>query len=77
LLGLIDTPMVAASLISAYGNDIAEMKRKRDDMAPMGKGDTWDVANVALFLGSEEARYITGVMLFVDGGLSCVFGRLP
>ena len=31
-------------------------------------GDAWDVANAALFLASDEARYITGVVLPVDGG---------
>jgi len=34
-------------------------------------GDAWDVARAALFLVSDEARYITGVCLAVDGGLAC------
>ena len=33
-------------------------------------GDVWDVANAALFLASDEARYVTGVVLPVDGGLA-------
>ena len=40
-------------------------------MSPTGKqGDPWDVAYAALFLASDEAKYITGVNLLVDGGVS-------
>jgi NAD(P)-dependent dehydrogenase (short-subunit alcohol dehydrogenase family) len=38
------------------------------------QGDAWDVARAALFLVSDEAAYITGVCLPVDGGLSCLAG---
>jgi NAD(P)-dependent dehydrogenase (short-subunit alcohol dehydrogenase family) len=42
------------------------------DACPMGRmGTAWDVANAALFLASDEAAYVTGVCLPVDGGLSC------
>ena len=41
----------------------------RDSQVPMGKmGDAWDVAHAALFLASDEARFITGQCLAVDGG---------
>jgi len=37
-------------------------------------GDAWDVANAALFLVSDEARFINGIDLIVDGGMSCSTG---
>jgi NAD(P)-dependent dehydrogenase (short-subunit alcohol dehydrogenase family) len=33
-------------------------------------GDAWDVANAALFLASSEARYVAGIELIVDGGIT-------
>jgi NAD(P)-dependent dehydrogenase (short-subunit alcohol dehydrogenase family) len=70
--GLIDTPLVRASLGKAYGDaDIDAIVRRRHAQAPMGRmGDAWDVAHAALFLASDEARYITGTSIIVDGGLS-------
>ena len=47
------------------------MVRRRDAQCPMGRmGDAWDVAYVALFLASDEAKYVTGTELVVDGGLT-------
>jgi len=49
----------------------AAMWRARDAQVPMGHmGDAWDVANAALFLASDESRYVTGSELAVDGGTS-------
>lgn len=74
LPGLMKTPMVehAAGLASVYGDgDVEAMWRKRDGQVPMGHmGDAWDVANAALFLASDDARYITGHSLVVDGGIT-------
>lgn len=72
LPGLMDTPMVAAQLTGAYGGDLEEMRIRRAQLCPTGKqGDAWDTAYAALFLASEEAKYITGTTLMVDGGITC------
>ena len=74
LPGLMKTPMVehSAGLAASYaGGDVEAMWRSRDAQVPMGHmGDAWDVANAALFLASDESRYITGIELVVDGGLT-------
>ena len=74
LPGLMKTPMVehSAGLAASYAaGDIEAMWRARDAQVPMGHmGDAFDVANAALFLASEESRYITGLELVVDGGIT-------
>ena len=49
-----------------------EIRAERARQVPLlrEQGTGWDVANAALFLASDDARYITGVCLPVDGGLS-------
>ncbi len=67
--GLIDTPMVQPLKV-LHGGDLERMRRERSERAPMKKmGEAWDIAYAALFLVSDEARYITGQALAVDGGL--------
>ncbi len=73
LPGLMKTPMVEnSSLVKAYSDgEVEEMWKKRDAQVPLGRmGDAWDVANAALFLASDEAKYITGIELLVDGGIT-------
>ncbi len=69
LPGVMDTPHIYQQ-ISGYYDDIDEMVRQRNEIPPMKRmGDAWDVAHAALFLASDEAKYITGIALCVDGGL--------
>ena len=72
------TPMVehSAGLASSYANgDVEAMWRARDAQVPMGHmGDAWDVANAALFLASDESKYVTGLELIVDGGITVKAG---
>jgi NAD(P)-dependent dehydrogenase (short-subunit alcohol dehydrogenase family) len=78
LPGLMKTPMVeqSAGLAASYASgDVEAMWRARDAQVPMGHmGEAWDVANAALFLASEESKYITGIELIVDGGITCKSG---
>lgn len=69
--GLIDTPLIYKQISSQYAS-AEEMVAARNAALPGGRmGDAWDVANAALFLASDEAKFITGVCLPVDGGQSC------
>ncbi len=71
LPGLMDTPLIRGPMSKAYAGDVEAMVAKRHDQVPMGRmGDAWDTAYAALFLASDEARYITGTEIIVDGGLT-------
>ena len=70
LPGLMDTPMAVDTRARATGKTRAEVAAMRDARVPLRKkmGTAWDVASAALFLASDEANFITGVDLLVDGG---------
>ena len=70
LPGLMDTPMAVDTRARASGKSRAEVAAARDARVPLRHrmGTAWDVANAALFLASDEANFITGVALPVDGG---------
>jgi NAD(P)-dependent dehydrogenase (short-subunit alcohol dehydrogenase family) len=73
LPGLMDTPMPRMQLMEAFAarGGVEEMQRVRDAISPTGKqGEPWDVAYAALFLASDESKYVNATELVVDGGLS-------
>jgi len=76
LPGLMNTPMGVSTTAQRDGRDIAEQIAARNAMVPLkgGMGSGWDTANAVLFLASDEACFITGVLLPVDGGASVRIG---
>ena len=74
--GLMNTPMAIEGISRARGIPKEDLIRTRDSSVPLGAkmGTAWDVAYAALFLASDEAKFITGVILPVDGGQSARIG---
>jgi NAD(P)-dependent dehydrogenase (short-subunit alcohol dehydrogenase family) len=74
--GLMNTPMAIDARVEAWNESREEIIAARDAKVPLkGKmGTAWDVANAALFLASDEAQFITGITLMVDGGVHCRVG---
>jgi NAD(P)-dependent dehydrogenase (short-subunit alcohol dehydrogenase family) len=77
LPGLMDTPMAVDTRARKTGKPRAEVAAMRDARVPLRHkmGTAWDVANAALFLASDEANFITGVDLLVDGGGALNYGH--
>jgi len=70
LPGLMNTPMAIEGISAARRISREQLIAERDASVPLGKqmGTGWDVAYAALFLASDEARFVTGALLTVDGG---------
>lgn len=76
LPGLMDTPMAIERRAREQSVDRDVVRESRNKLVPLQNrmGTAWDVANAALFLASDEACYITGVLQPVDGGLLIKIG---
>lgn len=73
--GLIDTPMAVDAAAPVFGITREQLAAERAKRVPLGRqGTAWDVAHAALFLASDDARFITGVVLPVDGGQCAMVG---
>lgn len=73
--GLMDTPMIRQPLLSLTSGyqtvSMEELLAKRNQQCPTGQmGEAWDVANTALWLASDESKYVTAAEIVVDGGLT-------
>jgi NAD(P)-dependent dehydrogenase (short-subunit alcohol dehydrogenase family) len=68
--GLMNTPMAIEEISRARGINKEDLIKERNSRVPLkgGMGTAWDTASAALFLASDEARFITAVVLPVDGG---------
>ena len=73
--GLMDTPMAIGGISRATGTPEDELRAQRSARVPMGHmGTAWDTAYAALFLGSDEAKFVSGVILPVDGAQGARIG---
>jgi NAD(P)-dependent dehydrogenase (short-subunit alcohol dehydrogenase family) len=74
--GLMDTPMAIDGIARARGLDREVVRAERAKRVPLlaQMGDAWDTAFATLFLCCDEAKFVTGVILPVDGGMSARIG---
>ena len=74
--GLMNTPMAIEGISEARGIPKEQLIEQRDAQVPLGAkmGTAWDIAYAALYLASDEAKFVTGVILPVDGGQSARIG---
>lgn len=74
--GLMDTPMAVAGIAQSSGQEQEAVRAARNARVPLGgkMGNAWDTAYAALFLASDEAGFITGAILPVDGGMGSRIG---
>lgn len=71
VVGMMNTPLVEHRLAGQLGADTKALVEKRNATVPMGHmGDAWDVAHAVAFLASDEAKFITGTEIIVDGGMA-------
>jgi len=74
--GLMATPLVSVLAQKYAGGDEEGFRKIRDKQVPTGKmGTAWDVAHAGLFLCSDEAKYVTGQEIVVDGAIVNSTGR--
>ncbi len=68
--GLMDTPMAIEGIAAGFGVDKDELRASRSKAVPLRRrmGTAWDVAYAVLYLASDEADFVTGAILPVDGG---------
>ncbi len=74
--GLLDTPMAIETNIAFSGKSAEALRAERNATVPLAKqmGTAWDTAYASLFLASDEAKFITGAVLPVDGGQAARVG---
>lgn len=76
MMGYMDTPMAVSGIAGASGRSTAEVRAERDARVPLGgkMGTGWDTAYAALFLASDESKFISGAILPVDGAMGVRIG---
>ena len=74
VLGYLNTPIGMRAVLNGANRDEVIEQRNKKVLLKGGMGDAWDTANAALFLASDEAKFITGTTLHVDGGYSLIRG---